>query len=187
MRTRILSRGFQGFRFSAIALPDARRPLHLMSCPGVRFTEAGPVATADLLAEDLARLESTQNRLVLSCLTTPELRLGRQLYATAYRRMGIDWLVVPIPDMTAPTPENDIALDRALAAADRILRQAGVAIHCMAGLGRTGTVAARFAMDRGLPASEAIALIRRQHDGRAIETRGQVDYLMAREAGRSGG
>jgi len=177
---------FPGFRFSPITLPDARRPLYLMSCPGVRFTDAGPVTTADLLAQDLARLVRQEVRLVLSCLTAPELSLGQRAYATAYRRQGIDWLMVPIPDMTAPTPDLDIALDEALAAVGRVLRDAGVAIHCMAGLGRTGTIAARFAMDRGLPASQAITLIRQQHDRGAIETRAQEDYLNARALRRTG-
>ncbi|WP_445682285.1 phosphatase domain-containing putative toxin [Radicibacter daui] len=140
------------------------------------------MATEVFLAEDLTRLKTMNVRLVLSCLQPHEFALGPAVYAKAYRHRGIDWHLVPIPDMAIPTPELDIALDGAWGAAEKIFATGGrVALHCLAGLGRTGTVAARFAMNHGLSARQAIALIRKQHSSKAIETREQENYLLARE------
>jgi protein-tyrosine phosphatase len=123
--------------------------------------------------------------MVLSCLCESELILGVDRYTEEYRRRGLDWHVVPIPDMTAPSPDQDILLDRAFSVAAPVLAAGGaLAIHCLAGLGRTGMIAARFAMSYGLSAAQAIAFIRARHDSQAIETRTQETYLLARDAGR---
>jgi ADP-ribosyl-[dinitrogen reductase] hydrolase len=54
-----------------------------------------------------------------------------------------------------------------------------VALHCWAGLGRAGTVAARILMEReGMSADEAIAYVRQARPG-SIETAAQVDYLQS--------
>lgn len=54
-----------------------------------------------------------------------------------------------------------------------------VALHCWAGLGRAGTVAARILMEReGMRADEAIAYVRQARPG-SIETAAQVDYLQS--------
>ena len=57
-----------------------------------------------------------------------------------------------------------------------------VAIHCLAGLGRTGTIAARFLMQFGLRAEQAISQIRQQHSIYAIETTAQEKYLVKSSA-----
>ncbi len=48
----------------------------------------------------------------------------------------------------------------------------GVAVHCAAGLGRTGVVLACYLIDKGLNATNAIARIRRLRPG-SIETEDQ--------------
>jgi atypical dual specificity phosphatase len=73
----------------------------------------------------------------------------------------------PLEDMEAPSQEQ---LDRCVSA---ILRanehNMGVAVHCGAGLGRTGVVLAAYFVARGLNAANAIARIRRLRPG-SIET-----------------
>jgi len=51
-----------------------------------------------------------------------------------------------------------------------------VALHCRAGLGRTGTVAARVLLERGLNVQAAVDLVRQARPG-AIETQVQEAYL----------
>jgi atypical dual specificity phosphatase len=90
-------------------------------------------------------------------------------------RLRRDWvneaglLIVhePVVDMEAPTQEQ---LDRCISAIDRALeKKMGVAVHCTAGLGRTGVVLACHLVTRGMSADNAIARIRRLRPG-SIET-----------------
>ncbi len=83
---------------------------------------------------------------------------------------GLMLVHVPIPDMTAPS----------LAVLSKIvetIRKAhasglGVAVHCAAGLGRTGTALAAYLTAQGMSAAAAIARIRQLRPG-SIETRDQ--------------
>jgi protein-tyrosine phosphatase len=51
-----------------------------------------------------------------------------------------------------------------------------IVVHCRGGLGRTGTVAARLLMERGVMVEGAIRRVRAARLG-AIETTEQEDYL----------
>src|SRR5262249_53571034 len=74
---------------------------------------------------------------------------------------------VPMQDMEPPAQED---LDRCISAIQRANdRQMGVAIHCTAGLGRTGVVIACFFVSKGLTAQNAIARVRRLRPG-SVET-----------------
>jgi atypical dual specificity phosphatase len=82
---------------------------------------------------------------------------------------------VPVVDMEAPTLEQ---VDRALSAIVRANeRQMGVAVHCTAGLGRTGVILACYFVTKGLSPSNAIARVRRLRPG-SIETDEQADAVV---------
>jgi atypical dual specificity phosphatase len=77
----------------------------------------------------------------------------------------------PLEDMEAPTQDQ---LDRSVSAIARAIdSNMGVAVHCGAGLGRTGTVLAAYLVAKGQSAANAIAKIRRLRPG-SIETEDQV-------------
>ena len=81
---------------------------------------------------------------------------------------------VPVPDMTAPSQED---LDRSVSAIQKALdRGLGVAVHCAAGQGRTGTVLACYFVRRGEDAGTAIRKIRRLRPG-SIETEEQAEAV----------
>lgn len=78
---------------------------------------------------------------------------------------------VPLEDMEPPSQEQ---LDRCVSTIVRANeRKMGVAVHCGAGLGRTGVVLAAYFVVRGLNAANAIARIRRLRPG-SIETDDQA-------------
>ena len=82
-------------------------------------------------------------------------------------RFGLTEVHLPVPDFTAPTPEQ---LSRGVHAINRAL-SAGqcVAVHCAAGLGRTGTLLACYLVSTGLEPKAAIARIRAVRPG-SVET-----------------
>jgi atypical dual specificity phosphatase len=99
----------------------------------------------------------------------------------ALERLGIAGLHLPVDDFHAPTTAQ--MLD-ALAFLDDA-RSVGtpVAVHCLAGQGRTGTVLAAFLVRGGLTAEQAIAEVRSVCPG-AIEAAPQTAALDAWAADR---
>jgi atypical dual specificity phosphatase len=88
---------------------------------------------------------------------------------------GLLVMHVPIIDMDAPTQEQ---LDQCISALARARAQGmGVAIHCTAGLGRTGTILAAYFVSQGFTARAAIARVRELRPG-SIETSEQEDAVM---------
>jgi atypical dual specificity phosphatase len=80
----------------------------------------------------------------------------------------------PLEDMEPPTQEQ---LDRAVSAIERaVARNMPVAVHCGAGLGRTGAVLAAYFVTKGMSAANAIARVRRLRPG-SIETDEQAEAV----------
>jgi atypical dual specificity phosphatase len=92
------------------------------------------------------------------------------------RRFGLTELHLPVPDFTPPTIEQ---LERGVEAlVNAIDGGARAAVHCGAGLGRTGTLVACYLVQRGMAADEAINEIRRLRPG-SVETDEQVAAVHA--------
>jgi atypical dual specificity phosphatase len=77
----------------------------------------------------------------------------------------------PINDMEPPTQEQLERCVRAIARAHK--QNMGVAVHCGAGLGRTGVVLAAYLVQQGQSAGEAIERVRQLRPG-SIETEEQA-------------
>jgi atypical dual specificity phosphatase len=79
------------------------------------------------------------------------------------RKVGILTEHIPVVDFTAPTLHQ---VEQALAMIDFCLdREMPVAVHCIAGLGRTGTILACYLVGQGISAEEAITTIRQWRPG----------------------
>jgi atypical dual specificity phosphatase len=113
-------------------------------------------------------------------LTLTEDRLRRDWVEEA----GLLVFHVPMIDMEAPSLEQ---LDQCVSAIRRANeRQMGVAVHCGAGLGRTGVVLAAYLVDKGMTAENAISRARRLRPG-SIETEEQAEVIeeFARHRGKA--
>jgi atypical dual specificity phosphatase len=83
---------------------------------------------------------------------------------------------LPVRDFTPPSPEQ---LDHGVEAiAGALAEGKRVAVHCRAGLGRTGTLLACYLVYTGLSPEEAINRVREARPG-SIETRSQVAAVWA--------
>ncbi|NJE04887.1 protein tyrosine phosphatase [Thermococcus sp. M36] len=92
-----------------------------------------------------------------------------------WRKRGVEVLHSPIEDFTAPSVEQLLEILRWIEA--RVGEGKKVLIHCLGGLGRSGTVATAWLMySKGLPLREALRRIRSVRPG-AVETYEQIEVL----------
>jgi atypical dual specificity phosphatase len=139
-----------------------------------------PLLAALARPSDLEDLEWLRIQGIQLLLTLTEDRLRRDWVDEA----GLLVYHVPMIDMEAPTVEQ---LEQCVSVIKRAKDQGlGVAIHCGAGLGRTGVVLAAYFVDSGLSAQNAISRVRRLRPG-SIETEEQADVVeeFARSRGGS--
>jgi atypical dual specificity phosphatase len=101
-------------------------------------------------------------------------------------RLSARGVHLPMADFVAPPDEQ---LDRGVAAIRSALAEGTrVAVHCFAGLGRTGTLVAAYLVGEGHTADEAIARVRAARPG-SIDTLAQelAVHGYARRLGRQAG
>jgi ADP-ribosyl-[dinitrogen reductase] hydrolase len=164
------------------ALPVSGGHIGLCCCPGHRLTPRFVRPSLEAFEADLDDIAGSGAKRLVTLMEPDELayigidpkRLDREV-----RARGLEWLHLPIRNLSVP----GAAWETSWVTAGAVLRRElaagrGFAMHCYAGLGRTGTIAARLLIEHGLPSAEAIALVRRIRPG-SIETVAQEDYVRA--------
>lgn len=100
--------------------------------------------------------------------------------ATA-RDRGVAYRRLPIPDMDVPTTERMREIQQAIEAALDAGRT--VYVHCLGGLGRTGTVLGCYLVEHEVSVAEALAEIQRRRQWtksgwkKSPQTPAQVDFM----------
>jgi protein-tyrosine phosphatase len=152
---------------------------------GVSFRYPGRTYRRDL-DEDFALLRGVGVQRLLLLVDDAELRRWSDL-AIVERGSAAGVLVIrhPIPDGRAPasTAEMNVIL--------REIREGrargDVAVACMGGVGRTGTVAACALVEGGMTPEEAIATVRAVRHPTAVETAEQERFVRSFAAGVQAG
>lgn len=90
---------------------------------------------------------------------------------------GIDWLHMPIPDVSSPTDKFEAEwLTGGEGLRSRLRNGFNVVVHCKGGLGRAGTITARLLVELGADPEDAIQRVRVARPG-AIETLEQERHV----------
>ncbi len=137
----------------------------------------GNLAMGRRLDADLAYLRAAGISLLVTLNPEQELsRLASPTFLDEVRAAGLESLHFAIPDGGAP---HDLsATDSILADVQaRITAGQKVGLHCLAGLGRTGTIAACVLVRGGATFNEAIRIVRMARSSRAIETSLQEAFV----------
>ena len=157
--------------------------LGLVHCPGrSQPGDPGRHWRRDL-ADDVAAISAWRPSAVLTLLEEHELsRLGVPDLALAMKAHGLEWHHLPIPDMGTPGPDFVHAWIRAKRRVLESLRRGErVLIHCAAGLGRTGMLAAKLLTELGMSPADAVRRVRAARPG-AIETEAQAAWVASSPA-----
>lgn len=165
-------------RIDAYVLPDCLGTIGMTICPGKRRPSSMSGDWNRDLDIDLQAVKNWGAGIVVTLLEDFEFReVTVERLGVAVVSLGMEWLHLPIPDKHAPGEAFARAWISAGPQIQTCLERGGkVLIHCMGGIGRTGTVAAQLLIERGLSADMAIAAIRTARQG-AIETAVQENYL----------
>ncbi|HTN15451.1 MAG TPA: ADP-ribosylglycohydrolase family protein [Sphingomonadaceae bacterium] len=168
-------------RIASILPAEGHGLVGLTFCPGKVQHSAMTGSWNRDLGMDLDTVAAWNASVVVTLVEDHELeqlhvpQLGEEVLARQ-----IDWYHLPIADRSIP----DAAFEEAWASAGAALRHrlrsgANVLVHCMGGLGRAGTIASRLLIELGWSPAEAAAEVRKVRPG-AIETQGQMDYVLSR-------
>jgi atypical dual specificity phosphatase len=155
----------------AIRLRNTLRKFGVLRDPGSWIDPAGQVLLCAYPRRDrdLAHLAERGIRRLINLHTKPH-SPGR------LTRYGLVEYHLPVPDFTAPTPSQlSTAVANVMAG---VAAGEAVAIHCGAGLGRSGTVAACYLVALGQDWQSAVTTVRAARPG-AIETASQLAAVAA--------
>ena len=119
-------------------------------------------------ATALLSLTTEQELLALNLGELPE----------ACKAAGLIWWHAPIEDMGEPDESFERWWNAHTGALHGLFNNEGtLAMHCWSGYGRSGTVAARILVERGMTPDQALVFVR-QHRPGAVETVGQERYVL---------
>ncbi|SFH68487.1 protein-tyrosine phosphatase family protein [Albimonas pacifica] len=152
--------------------------------PGVLFIGPAPSGGRGLASELRAMREEGVDLLVSMLPAEEALRLGLQDEAAACAAAGIAFRSFPIRDFGLPGPALFAALVDELAA--EIAAGRGVAVHCRAGIGRSGMAAACVAARFLGSAEAAVAAVSRARGLEIPDTPAQrvfIDEVVALDRG----
>ena len=170
-------------KVASVAPPEGGGLVGITFCPGKCDLQAHNGPWDRDLELDLAAVRAWGAHALVTLLEDHEFeRLGVTGLGKQALALGLEWHHLPIPDMASPGWRFERRWLYAGLRLRRLLRRGGrVLVHCRAGLGRAGTIAARLLAELGVPAAEAVSQVRQARPG-AIQTADQERHVLSRRA-----
>lgn len=167
-------------------IPLGAGRIGMTHCPGRRGTDGAGRTWARDLDADLAALRVWGAGLLVTLIEPGEFEIyGVADLPDAVGRAGLDWRHWPVGDMKTAHGAARDAIEAALPdLVAQVENGATIAIHCAAGLGRTGTFAAQMLVASGMSPDAAIRRVRAARPG-TIETAAQEQAVRDWRARRS--
>jgi protein-tyrosine phosphatase len=146
--------------------------LAIMACPSIEAEAPASVA-------NVARLGIRQ---VVSLLEPTEARnLGLEVERLEVKACEMGFISFPIPDMGLPASVEDFAQITQMLFT-QVNAGINTLVHCRAGIGRSGLLAAGVLLHTGMNAEEAFAYVSRMRGIRVPETPEQHGWLVTHHA-----
>src|SRR5208283_1393748 len=152
----------------------------LTFCPGKKQRGAMSGDWERDLAADLETIKSSGAKALVTLMETGELTavsVPLTELAEKTASFGLEWHHLPIRDVDVPDERfEDLWTYSGVRLRSLLVKGEKIVIHCLGGLGRTGTVAGRLLVEFGVTPGDAIKAIRSARVG-TIETRKQEEYV----------
>lgn len=158
--------------------PGLRR-IGLTFCPGKKQASALTGAWDRDVDLDVRTIAQWGAAAVVTLIEPHEFdQLQVESLGDAVRAQHMDWLHLPIPDVSTPSAAFEAAWSKVGPGLRSRVRAAfDVLVHCKGGLGRAGMIAARLLIDIGMDPAQAVTAVRAVRPG-AIETNAQEKYVL---------
>jgi ADP-ribosyl-[dinitrogen reductase] hydrolase len=168
-------------RIDCVTPPGTTGTIGMTLCPGRKGSSRDGGGSWDRdLGLDLEIVRTWKPDIVIALLEPFEYApLGIPTFQQTVIEAGLPWVFLPIRDGGIPDKAFEDEWATVGPTVRAILRRGGnVLIHCRAGLGRTGLLAASLLIDFGAEPRTAIEEIRDLRPG-AVETQAQEDYVLS--------
>jgi ADP-ribosyl-[dinitrogen reductase] hydrolase len=168
-------------RIDSVALKPLGGTIGLTFCPGKKHLGAHEGQWDRDLDADLAVIRQSGAEAVVTLMEGAELvsvHVPPAELSSKVAGLGLEWHLLPISDTGIPNSGfEDLWTYSGLRLRDRLRQGGKIVIHCLGGLGRTGTVAARLLIELGESPENAIRSVRAARPG-SIENTTQENYVL---------
>ena len=170
---------FGNLQIDTVPVPGTEGTIGMCACPGGRRFQAPDYDPSIDLPRDIQMVANQGARWLVTLMEERELdMLGVHALPLEARRAGLDWKHLPITDMSSPTAVFEQRWEVARSDLHEALSTGQtVVLHCWAGLGRTGTIAAKLLIEFGMAPAAAILRVRDARRG-TIQSRQQEKYVL---------